>query len=146
MSRAPNHTQFILVVSEKVKVAKVSWSKEEEEKGVFKFYKYLDDLNLQPDDKVVIQTNSRWGLAVGKVIETDNEHELSPSAEIDWIVDRIDTESYEDMLDTEKNIIKQAAKARKQKEREEAKAEMKAYMEASDTVPLLGDDTLIQDT
>lgn len=72
------------------------------------------DTDIQVGDYVAIPSQSRYNLAVVKVMEVDVEPDLSSKKSIDWVVGRIDDEDYEKTIEDEKVFIDSVRSAEKQ--------------------------------
>lgn len=93
-----------------------------EEGGARSTFKTLDQ-GLAVDDLVVVQSGTRWGMTVAKVVEVDLEINFDSNTPINWIVQRVDTDMFAEIEAREAeaiNTVQSAERARKKKELREA--------------------------
>lgn len=102
-----NHSTTVFIANPDVRALRVSYEenscKEKEDKYVFKTF----DKNIKIDDYVVIPTDTRHNMTVGKVIEVDVDINFDSSHEFKWIIDRVNKKPYEEVLLQEQIIIKE---------------------------------------
>lgn len=102
-----NHSTTVFIANEDVRALRVSYEdntyKEKEDKYIFKTF----DKNIMVDDFVVIPTNTRHNMTVGKVIEVDVDVNFDSTHEFKWIIDRVNRKPYEEVLEQEQKIIKE---------------------------------------
>lgn len=78
------------------------------------------DPDIKVDDYVVIETDTRFKMTVGRVKEVDIEVDLeAASTKIGWIVDVVDRRTFLDIVDQEKEADEMIRNAQKRKKREE---------------------------
>lgn len=96
----PSHAVF-LVPNSKARSMLVEYE-EGTPKKVFKTF----DQDIEEGDFVVVPTNTRCGMTVVKVVEADNDFDLSSPTLMDWIVCKVDRDEYEQTLKEEAKLIK----------------------------------------
>lgn len=117
-----NLTAAVMLVNRAVRPVRVLYDPESA-KGYNpeQLFKTLDD--LKEGDMVVVQTGTRHGLTVAKVVEFDFAVDFEKPGEWRWAV-KFDKASFDKVLEVEKQIIGQVAKARENKARAELQAAM----------------------
>lgn len=107
-----NYTKAILIVDDNVKVVKVNYDSNNNDK----YFKTLL-MDLAKDDLVVIPTATRHNMTVGKIVETDCLINLDDNDQISWVIQKVDKDSYENTLKQENVAIEQikSAELRKKK-------------------------------
>lgn len=77
------------------------------------------DPNIAEGDFVVVPTNTRHGMTVCKVVETDVDVDFDSSAQVEWIIGTIELENYEKIVEQENQAIEAVKSAEKRKRRDE---------------------------
>lgn len=87
-----NYSTAIFLINSDVRAVAVSYEVDHEGKGKrpFTIFKTFED-DIVEGDYVVIPTGTRHDMTVARVEEVDVEIDLESSAQIQWIVDRVDT-------------------------------------------------------
>ncbi len=103
-----NHSTSVFLTSDDVRAIRVSYEegatyKEKEDKYVFKTF----DKNIKVDDLVVIPTDTRHKMTVGKVMEVDIDINFDSQHEYRWVIDRVNDAPYKEVLEQEKAIVKE---------------------------------------
>ena len=64
-----------------------------------KIYNYkTDDVNIQVDDHAVIKNQNTGKFSIVRIVEIrDLDYELDPDINYTWLVQRIDTDHYEEL-------------------------------------------------
>lgn len=95
------------------------------------------DTNLKVGDFVVMPTESRWLMTVGRVEEINVEPDLD-MVPIEWLRSSVDLSAYEEILDGESQLISAANSAEKRALKAKLRAEMTIDQEAMSGLTLLG--------
>lgn len=87
-----NYSTAIFLINSDVRAVAVSYETDHEGKGKrpFTTFKTFED-DIVEGDYVVIPTGTRHDMTVARVEEVDVEIDLESSAQMHWIVDRVDT-------------------------------------------------------
>lgn len=118
-----NKTTAIFLVRKDVRCVSVSYDKTVDHRGKVvpidtKSFKTVDP-NIQPKDLVLIPTDSRWGFTVGRVEAVDLHVDFDSNEQMRWIVSKIDTETFNTMVEAEAKMMDTVAEAdRKHREQE----------------------------
>lgn len=109
------------------------------------------DAGLKKDDLVVVPTTTRHGFTIAKVIEIDFIVDFSSSEEWDWVGQRFDKATYDNVVLTENGIRQKVAKAEENKMRSEMLAtlgmqktdvgDLRSMLKANSETPALAGDT-----
>ena len=97
-----NYSRAIFLISDDVRA--VACTYEEHDNAKRTVFKTLDQ-NIRVDDYVVIPTDTRHHMTVVKVVEVDLEPDLEASAEMEWIIGRVDRANFEDIARQERDAI-----------------------------------------
>lgn len=117
-----NYSTAIFLINKAVIAVKVSYDQDKGAPGrpagsltVFKTF----DKTLSPGDYVVVPTDTRWNMTVCRVEEVGVEIDLESTAQVGWIVGRVERDTYDALVSEEEAAIaaiKSAEKRRKQEE------------------------------
>jgi hypothetical protein len=110
-------------LDEELKAAGVK-AKPTQDKYVFKTL----DPSIKADDYVVIPTNTRHGLTVVRVAETDVEVDFDNKIEVKWIVAKLDKSEYNNVLVEETRWIDTMKKSEKRAKKEALKKNMMEFV------------------
>lgn len=80
-------------------------------------FKTLDKF-IKKDDYVVVQTNTRHGMTVVKVIETDVSIDFDSPNEVKWVVCKVDKTQHEKILADEAQAVEAIKRAEFNKRRQ----------------------------
>lgn len=117
-----NLTAAVMLVNEAVKPVRVLYDPDTPKSyQPEQLFKTLDD--LKEGDYVVVQTGTRHGFTVAKVVEVGFAVDFEKPGEWRWAV-KFDKNSFDKVLDVEKQIVGTVAKARENKARAELRAAM----------------------
>ena len=101
-------------------------------------FKTLDP-NIVKDDYVVVPTDTRHGMTVVKVVETDVDVDFDAIEPVKWIVSTIDRKKHDNLLREEERLISAANQAEKRKKREELREKMLLNSDAIKHLSLAAD-------
>lgn len=88
-------------------------------------FKTLDQ-TIKVDDFIVVPTDTRHKMTVVKVTETDVDVDFESSANVHWIIGRVDRRPYEDLLVREGETVKAIQSATRRKKRDDLRETMLA--------------------
>ena len=108
---------MIFLLSDTVRGVRVQYDPKDTNKKGYLF-KSMDE-SLEEDDLVIIPTDSRHGMTVGKVMGFDDEIDLDMDMELKWILGRVDTQAADSIIEQEQTAITAADRAEKDKRRKE---------------------------
>jgi hypothetical protein len=77
------------------------------------------DPTIKVGDMVIVQTRTRHGFTVCKVTEVDFPVDYNSGEQWDWIAQKFDVDAFNKILDIEKGVTQQVAKASENKMRQE---------------------------
>ena len=141
-----NYSTAILLVSEDVRIVKVSYNPDEityDKEGNYKsgtLYAFKTfDKNLKTGDYVIVPTNTRHEYTVGKVEIDDVEVDdfIDSSLNMKWIVDTVDLTGYNAIVGQEQDAIKTIQSAEKRRKRKEMMEAITADLEEKEKEALL---------
>lgn len=119
-----NKTTAIFLVRKDVRCISVSYDKSTDARTGkvvpidTKSFKTVDQ-TIKPKDFVLIPTDSRWGFTVGRVEAVDLHVDFDSNEQMRWVVNKIDTETFNTMLAAEAAMMDTVADAdRKHREME----------------------------
>ncbi len=114
-----NSSRIIFLVSDDVRCVSVQY----EPGGGSTMFKTLDS-DLDVDDLVVVETGTRYNFTVGKITGIDHEPDFNSSADIRWVVQRVDTEAFDLILGQETTAIKAVRANELKRERAKLREEL----------------------
>lgn len=131
-----NYSTAVFLINPNLRAIKVSYQPKPNERDEFfgfeenghekkhvKIFKSLDP-NIKKDDLVVIPTQTRYGLTVGKVTEVDVPVDYDSAEEVKWVVSRVDKTTYDQIVTDEAQYIQEMRMAEERAKREELKAKL----------------------
>ncbi len=110
-----NYDLAIFIVSKKARCVACSYQPNEQKRTLFKTL----DQSIKVDDYVVVPTNTRHGMTVTRVTETDIVPDVESTTPMNWIIGVVNVVDYESLQDQEReavDIIKSAERARRAEE------------------------------
>lgn len=120
-----NYSTAIFLMSDAARGINVSYEQDSDGKGVhpYTLFKSLDQ-SLEKGDYVVVQTDTRHHMTVCRVEEVDVEPDFDRSAEVRWIVGRVELEDFDKLKAQEDAAIDQIKRAEKRSKREELRKKL----------------------
>jgi hypothetical protein len=114
-----NLTSAIMLVNKEVRPVRVSYDPDvPKHNDPNRLFKTLDP-TLKKDDFVVVRTSTRHGFTVCKVTEIDFRVNFDSPQDYDWIVGRVDTAQFDEMVRQEKIVIDRIGDAEENRKRAE---------------------------
>lgn len=113
-----NYSTAVMLFNTNIRAVRVSYEPSTKDAGYI--FKTLDS-TIAVDDYVVVPTDTRWGYTVCKVVDVDVEVDFEASMEIKWLVDKVNTLSYLEVLAKEAAWVQDMRAAQVRKKREELK-------------------------
>lgn len=133
-----NYSTAIFLINENVRAVMCAYeNKENAPKTMFKTV----DPDIKEGDFVIVQSSTRHGMTVVKVVDTDPEIEpdFDSNEELKWIVGTIDLEDFEELKKMEDDAIVAIKKAEKRKKRDDLRKTLMAdYEETIKELPIAG--------
>lgn len=108
-----NNSTIVLLINDNARAIKATYE-DGHAPGIFKTL----DQTIAVDDLIVVETNTRHGMTVCKVTEVDVDVDFDATAEVKWIVHRIDASAYNDILEQEKDAIAAVHSAERRRKKE----------------------------
>lgn len=110
-----NYSTAIFLINTKARAIYGIYNPDEPHKKTL--YKTLD-ANIQVDDFVLVQTDTRHKMTVVKVVECDVDFDLESSTKVSWILAKIDLSIAEKLMALEETAIAQIKKAELRQKRD----------------------------
>jgi len=89
-------------------------------------YKTLDP-SIKTGDLVVVPTKTRHGFTVVRVVDTEVEVDFDSDVEVQWIVNRVDTVSYNTILSEEARAIAEMKASQKKAKKAELRQNLETH-------------------
>lgn len=120
-----NYSTAIFLVRKDIRAVAVSYEVDKDGKGVGPFVVYkTPNPNIDVGHYVVVPTDTRHGMTVGRVEEIDVEIDFDSPVQVKWIVDGVDRQAYEAVLAAEGEAITAIRSAEKRRKQEELAAKL----------------------
>lgn len=131
-----NYSTAIFLINDNVRAVMCAYeSKEHAPQTMFKTM----DQTIKEGDFVIVQSGTRHGMTVVKVVDTDPEIEpdFESREELKWIIGTIDLEDFEALKSQEDEAITAIKKAEKRKKRADLRKTLMAdYEETINELPI----------
>lgn len=113
-------SKIVFLINDKVRLIRVSYDtlNTSGEKTSHHNFKTLDQ-SLAVDDFVVVETNTRHGLTVCKVVEVDLDVDFDDGQPLKWAFQRVDSAAIELIRAQEGEAMKAAARAELKRKRDQ---------------------------
>ena len=113
-------SKIVFLINDKVRLIRVSYDGAQlpGEKPSYYNFKTLDQ-SLAVDDFVVVETNTRHGLTVCKVVEVDLDVDFDDGQPLKWAFQRVDSAAIELIRAQEGEAMKAAARAELKRKRDQ---------------------------
>lgn len=112
-----NYSTAVMLINKSIRAVKGQYDPEVQgSKSVTIFKTLLQDLKI--DDFVVVESGTRHGITTVKIIEVDTVVDFDSSAEIKWVVGKIDMDAHKKIIEMEKAAIDVIKKGEMRKRRE----------------------------
>lgn len=121
-----NYSTAIFLINDKTRA--VYGTYEAGDNAARTLFKTLDQ-TIQKDDLVLVQTGTRHGFTVVKIVDADVEFDIETSTKIDWVVGKIDLATFQTLSDAEQDAIRMIQSAEKNRKREELRKSILADVE-----------------
>lgn len=134
-----NYTTAVFLINPALRALKVSYLPRPDKNDEFadftesafdkkhvKTYKTLDP-NIKEGDFVVVPTETRHGMTVGKVIEVDVPVDYDSPIEMKWVIDRVNHKKYEKIVTDEAEYIKKMRMSEEEAKKKELRDKMQAF-------------------
>ncbi|MEK6886649.1 MAG: hypothetical protein AABW88_02345 [Nanoarchaeota archaeon] len=120
-----NYSTSLIALNKNIRVIEIAYDDETsmnpyDKKNNRKRFRTLDK-TVKIDDLVVIPTQTRHLMTVAKVVEVDCRVDFKSKDEIQWLVTRVPTEDYANVLAKEEEFIDQLQKSEERRVAEELK-------------------------
>ena len=128
-----NYSKAIFLISDKARAVAVTY--EEGEEAPRTLFKTLDP-TIAVNHFVVVQTGTRHGMTVCKVVEVDVDIDVDDGEEIKWVVGLVETADFDRFVGQENDAIERIKKAEKRNKREELAKKLLADAEGLKELPI----------
>ena len=89
------------------------------------------DTGLKVDDYAIVQTNTRFGLTIVKIVEVNVDVDFDSPTELKWLLQRVDLTAFKLMLAQEADAVSAVQQAELRRKKAELRATMFKDHEAS---------------
>lgn len=119
-----DNSTIVLLINDNARAVKAKW----EDGGKEETFKTFDP-SIKVDDLIVVESSTRHCMTVCKVTEVDVDVNFDTASGIRWVVQKIDTKSFENILDQEKEAISAVQSAERQRKKKALRASLFANHE-----------------
>lgn len=138
-----NYSTAIFLINGDVRAVAVSYEQDAEGKGVKPFHLFKTfDPDVAVEDFVVIPTGTRHNMTVARVEEVDVEIEVDSTADLKWLVGRVDTAAHAAVVAKEADAIAKIKSAERRAKQDELKAKLLADNPDLQRLGAIGPETL----
>lgn len=137
-----NYSTAIFLINKNARGIAVTY--EDEVNAKREIVKTLDQ-SINIDDYVIVQTDTRHKMTVVKVVETDVDFDLDSNTKMNWIVGRVDADSFQKILIQEQQAIQAIKKAELRQKRDTLRDNLlKDHLETIKALPIseMNDDAI----
>lgn len=110
---------IVLLINDTARAIKAEY----EPSGSKATFKTLDQ-DIDVGDMVVVQSGTRHEMTTCKVVEVDFDINYDTSGKINWVIQKIDTDTFEQILGKEKQAIDAVKAAERERKRNELRESM----------------------
>lgn len=129
-----NYSTAVFLINKHVRAINVTYDDGDTAKRTA--FKTLDP-DIDEDDLVIVETDTRHGFTVCKVVEADIDLDFDSTEKVRWIVGRVDVTGHEQTLAQEKEAIKAIKSAELRQKREKLRDAMFAdHVETLKALPI----------
>lgn len=115
-----NYSTAVFIIKDDVRAIKVTYEKDTDKNKPVPAYLYKTfDKTIQVDDYVVVPTRTRHGMTVCRVSEVDVQLDLDSDVEVKWVIDRVDSVTYGEVLHWEEKAMEKIKSAQAHKKRKD---------------------------
>ena len=128
-----NYSTAVFLINDDVRaVAAIYEPDDEARNGAAKrtVFKTLDQ-TIDVDDIVIVESGTRHGYTIVKVVEVDVDLDLESSAKVEWVVGTVDLEDHQRLLAQEKKATDQIRRSELLAKRRRMRANLLAEQEES---------------
>lgn len=109
-----NYSTAVMLINPNIRAIKGQY----EEGGNIEVFKTLD-ADLKVGDMAVVESGTRWGMTVFKVVEVDVDVDFDSSKKIGWVVGKVDIAAHDELKKLEAAAIDVIKKGELRKRRED---------------------------
>jgi len=117
-----NYTTAVMLFNENIRAISVVYEDTKEAPNQKTWIFKTLDQSIKKDDILVVASSTRHGLTTVKVIEADVEIDFDSDVQLKWIIQKVETATYDKILEEEKVWIDTMKKAEMQKKREDIRS------------------------
>jgi len=131
-----NYSTAVFFIDERVRAIKAIYEKDTERtQAPREIFKTLDQ-NLKKGDYIIVPTDSRHNMSVLEVVEVDVRLDLLSTANVKWVIGKINLDDYKKITAWEDGAIAKMQNAEAAKKRKELAATMGEYFEGIEPLKL----------
>ncbi len=116
-----NHTSVIFLLDDQIPVRAMRVSYEQSDAHSKNSIKKTLDPDIAVGDFVLVETGTRWGATICKVVAADVEVDLDSDEQVKWIFAKVDLKRRDELIAMEKKLIE----AVKEGERRDRKQQLR---------------------
>lgn len=125
-----NQSTAVFLINDKTRAILATYEEGDSAKRtMFKTF----DSEIDVDDLIIVPTDTRHKMTVCKVVEVDVDVDFNSPTRVEWVVSKIDTSEYEDVVRREKDALKTIRSAEVRREREKLKEALLADLNGAST-------------
>lgn len=114
-----NNTAAVMLVNKAVRPMRVEYDPDTyKNNSPMRNFKTIDP-SIAKDDLVIVQTNTRHGFTVAKVIEADFPVDFNDPSPWGWVCQKFDKATFDHVKATEDKIVRRVAEVQENKMRQE---------------------------
>jgi predicted Mrr-cat superfamily restriction endonuclease len=132
-----NYSTAVFLINSNVRAVNINY---EPDKDGYKSspkttYKTFDK-TIKVGDLVIVPSQTRYNMAVVKIVEVDVNPDLDSSTEMKWIIGKVDKDSYDEVLAKEKVAIEAIRSAERRRKIEDLRKSLILDQETLKTLSL----------
>lgn len=114
-----NYSTAVFLINKNLRAIACTYERDTDTKKAERVTFKSFDTEIIVGDYVIVETDTRHGMTVNRVVEVDVEPDLDSSSQMKWIVSRVDTIAHDRVKRQEEQAIAVIKSAEKNRRREE---------------------------
>ena len=116
-----NNSAAVMLVNKSIRPVRVEYDPDNyKNNSPTRLFKTLD-ASIKKDDLVVVQTHTRHGFTIAKVVEVGFPVDFNNPEPWGWVCQKFDKATFDHVVETESKIVRRVAEIQENKMREELK-------------------------